>query len=541
MLKAIFLKNITENPQIVVVVKLLFFFLLTLGARLSWCQEKEFKLFKEVKKEVQQEVKKEETVQETTPEAHDKGKKVEVILGIDVIEKLSFTPSTNVQVGNESVVTYQIIPTKREITFKGVKPGKTSIIVRNSVGDIKARFLVTVTANDHSVVIKDIKAYLGDIEGIDIGIKGERVYVGGKIIVPGDIGLINTILKKYSDVLQLVELHPQSQRLVSRKMQDEIQKNDLPDVTVRVVNKMYWLEGVVRSNGELQRAEQIAIAYVPDRILTLAEREDSVQKARKPIIQNFIVVNPSKRKPAPLEKLVKITAQFVELVKDYTRIFGFKWTPVLAGTGGSIRFGKFNNAGVVTKSNSTLSGVISNLFPKLGMAKSAGFARVIQSGIIIVKNGVEGSIRKEALERFAIGTTEFVKSEQAKAGFNLIVKPSIIKDEQIDLTLGIGVSVNVGTPPRTLSNEIKTNLIVKSKESAVVGGIAINRSATDYDKTPPGGQDRFEGGGPLFSFLRSKSYVKGKSQFVVFVTPEIIESASDGTSEIQRKFRKRGR
>ena len=534
--RAILKKSTAEGPQTVAVVRFVLISFLALHPLLSLSQEKELKLFKKI----EQEEKKEETKQ-TIDETDEKEKKVEVILGIDVIKKLSFAPSTNVQVGNESIVTYQIIPSKREITFKGKRPGKTSIIVRNSVGDIKAKFLITVTANDQSVVIKDIKAYLADIEGIDIGVKGERVYVGGKIVVPGDIGLINTILKKYPDVLQLVELHPQSQRLVARKMQDEIQKNDLPDVTIRVVNKMYWLEGVVRSPGESERAQNIAIAYVPDRILTLAEREDSVQKAKKPIIQNFIVVNPSKRKPAPLKKLVKVTAQFVELVKDYTRIFGFKWTPVLGGTGGEIRFGKFNNAGVVTKSNGTLSGIISNLFPKLSMAKSAGFARVIQSGVLVVQEGVTGTIKKEAIDRFAIGNTEFVKSEQAKSGFSLEVIPTIVKEEQIDLKLGISVSVNVGTPPRTLSNQVSTKLIIKSKESAVVGGIAINRSVTDYDKTPPGGKDVFEGGSPLFSFLRSKSYEKGKSQFVVFVTPEIIESASDGTSEIQRKFRKRGR
>ena len=472
-----------------------------------------------------------------------KAKKIDIILGIDRIEKLSYSPSANVQVGNEAIVTYQLIPSKREITLKGIKAGKTSVIVRNLVGDIKSKFFVTVTANDQSNVIRELKDYLGDIEGIEIGIKGDQAYVGGKIVVPGDIGLINIILKKYPDVLQLVELHPQSQRIVAKNMQDEIQKNGLPDVTVRIVNKLYWLEGVVRTDDEKERANNIALAYLPDRILTLAEREDSIQKAVKPIVQNFIVVNRAKRKPAPLDKLIKITAQFVELSKDYSKIFGFKWNPILGGSGGNIRFGKTQSGGVVTKSNGTLSGVISNLFPKLSTAKSAGFARVVQSGVLIVKDGATepGNIKKTTTHPFAIGSGEFMTSGKAEAGFNLNAKASIVKEEQIELKLGIGVSSLVGDPPKTLTNNIKTEVIVKSKESAVVGGIAINTNSTDFDKNPPGGTDNIENGAPLFNFIRSKSYQTAKNQFVVFVTPEIIESASDGTAEIQKKFRRRGR
>jgi pilus assembly protein CpaC len=44
---------------------------------------------------------------------------------------------------------------------------------------------------------------------------------------------------------------------------------------------------------------------------------------------------------------------------------------------------------------------------------------------------------------------------------------------------------------------------------------------------------------PLFRLLRSKNYSTTKSQYVMFVTPEIIESASVGTEEIRKKFRRR--
>ena len=78
----------------------------------------------------------------------------------------------------------------------------------------------------------------------------------------------------------------------------------------------------------------------------------------------------------------------------------------------------------------------------------------------------------------------------------------------------------------------------------MIGGIFQNEKHTNYDKDPPGGPGDFSGedaGFPLFSFVKSKSFVISKSQFVVFVTPEIIESASTGTAEIKRKFKQRHR
>ena len=100
---------------------------------------------------------------------------------------------------------------------------------------------------------------------------------------------------------------------------------------------------------------------------------------------------------------------------------------------------------------------------------------------------------------------------------------------------------------RVTSNEIKTNLTVKSKDSAVIGGIMQSNSATNYDKNDPDSgaeatTDSDSGqAASLFNLLRSKSYTTQKSQFVVFITPEILDSASKGTEEIRKKFRKRER
>ena len=54
-------------------------------------------------------------------------KNIEVIIGQDNDQRLDFAPHTKIEIGNESILTYQLIPAKREITFKGLKPGKQQL------------------------------------------------------------------------------------------------------------------------------------------------------------------------------------------------------------------------------------------------------------------------------------------------------------------------------------------------------------------------------------------------------------------------------
>ena len=468
-------------------------------------------------------------------------RQIEVILGIDKIIQFDFTASPRVQVGNRTIIAYEIFPRKKEITFKGLKPGRTSITIRNPTGDVRAKYLLNVTANDQSDLIQKLKEFLGHIEGLEIGVKGDTVYLGGKLVVPSDMGLVNLVLKKFPDVMEMVELSPQSQVLVGKKMMEEIHKAGFKDVTIRVVNGSYWLEGVVSSVSDRKRVTAIAKAYLPANLASLAEREQAVQKAgQKSIIQNFIVVN-KKKKKTKVPKMIKITAQLIELSKDYSRIFGFQWKPLLANNGAAIQFGKTAADGLVTKSQGTIAGTISNLFPKLASAKNAGQARVVQSGVMIVVEGVGGKIAKKSITKVAVGSGEFTKSTDLTSGFELNISNGIkiLPNEKVDLPLGLGVSSVTGENQNE-TNNISTRVIVKSKDSAVVGGLVVNKSTTSYDKNPPTGGDQGTGQ-PLFSFLRSKAFSKSKTQFVVFVTPEIVENASTGAREILRKFRKRGR
>ena len=467
-------------------------------------------------------------------------KEVDVIVGLEKIIQLDFIPNDIVKIANESLVSYQNARAKKQILLVGLKPGETTMTLRDTAGEIKSRYLLKVVQSDNSKVILQLKDLLSDVEGLEIGMKGDSVYVGGMIVVPSDIGKVVVILEKFPDVLRLVELSPQTQIVIAKKMQDEIQRSSFKDVTVRVVNGSFWIEGVVAAEAESARVEQIVKAYLPDQIQNLARRTDSVQSLKKPPYEILLTIN-TKPKPEPIPKLFKITAQFVELTKNYNRVFGFSWAPNIGPDGGQISIGRGSTGGLTTSSNGVLSATIGNLFPKLNSAKNAGYARVMESGVILVKERTPGKLNKVTTIPFAVGTGDTTKASESKSGFIMSVTPTMLQEEKINLKIVVTVSSAVGTsPPTTLENTVDTEVVVKSQESAVLGGVVSNKTGTNYDK-PFTNAPTITQGSTLFSFLKAKEYTTDRSQFVIFLTPEIIETASSGTSEVERKFRKKGR
>lgn len=487
-----------------------------------------------------------------------KEKSLDVAIGIDEIITLDYKYNTKIQIGDRSKVALILAPAKQEITIRGLKAGKTSLTVRDRVGDVRDRYILNITSDGNSNTVRELRDLLDGIEGIEIVILGGKVVIEGELVVPADIGRINTVLKGYPNVLPLFEISAQTQRIIARKMQEEIQRAGMKQVTVRVVNGDYWIEGVVDVKDKVTLAQNIVEAYRPDPVESLAERAGARVKVRGEV-QNFVIVNetavaaaqtgpdgeptgdtPEEQKEKA-KKMIKVTAQFVELTKDYQRAFSFSWNPLMTQSG-SLSFGPTGDGSVSTTEKGTLAGTITNLFPKLNSARSAGYARVIQSGMAITEEGKAISINKSTAVPFVQGSGVGQTVSSTSFSFQFGVTPKIGAEEMIKLE-GVNISVSVpgGTTsnnaPVTISNSISTNLSVKNKESAAIGGVVQTNSSNSYDKdTPQGGE-----GQPLFQLVRSKLYNTAKAQFVVFVTPEVIQDASGGTDDIRRKFRKRAR
>lgn len=452
--------------------------------------------------------------------------------------------------GNPTVVgtTLVKIGEKRQLVFKPLKSGDTTVTIRDNDGTIRLIFLVKVSGSNLFRIGQEIKSLLRDVEGVEIRIVGSKVIIEGELLVPMDYGRLLAVIqdKSYADfVLNLTTLSPLTMQVLSKKIQDDIVVF-APNVKTRVVNGMIFLEGSTDSIDQAKKAASIASIYLPDlRPGSFLEKDPTVQRLPpRQLVWNFIVVNPSPAKKQ--EKLVRVTVHFVELTKDFNRVFGFKWQPGFTSDP-QISVGQ-NQAGGVGAGNTTgpsFSGTISSLLPKLNSAQAIGYARILKTGTIIVRSGQAAKLNEQTEYPFAVQGQNGQFSSQFKAvGLTVAVTPVILgqsDDIQMDLDLDqtnlVGRGPATGAPPVTASHKIMTKLYIKSNESAAVAGVTASSIGTDFNKDDPQPGQFSAGTDPLFTLLRSKAFRKNKSQFVIFVTPQIVENASEGTEDLKKNFR----
>jgi pilus assembly protein CpaC len=457
--------------------------------------------------------------------------------------------ANGISYGNPTLLTTTLVKIgeKRQLVFKPLKAGETTVTVRDNDGTIRLIFIVRVTGSDLLRISGEIRTLLRDVEGLDVRIVGPKVVVEGEVIVPSDYGKLLTVIqdKTYSDyVLNMATLSPLAMQVMAKRIQDDV-ISFAPNVKVRAVNGTIFLEGSVDNEPQAARAFDLAKLYLPDlRPGSQLEKDPSVQRLPKQLVKNFIVVNPPP--PKKQEKLVRVTVHFVELAKDYNKIFGFKWQPGFTADP-SISVGQTAAGAAGAASGPSFSATISSLIPKLDSAQTAGYARVLKTGTVVVRSGQPAKLTE---------STEFPFAQQGQngqqtfgtkgVGLTLAVTPQILGQSEdiemnmeLDQTSLVGRAPATGAPPTTAKHTVSTKIYVKSNESAAVAGVTSSDIGTDFNKDDPspGSFDASSSTNALFSLLHTKAYRKKKSQFVIFVTPQIIENASEGTEDLKKNFR----
>jgi pilus assembly protein CpaC len=473
---------------------------------------------------------------------------------IDLNFDANMTPA-GISYGNPLVVTATLakIGDQKQVILKPLKAGETTVTIRDNEGHIGIIFVVRVTGSNLLRIKGEISDLLRDIEGLNIRVVGPKVVVEGEVLVPTDYGRLFAVIsdKAYADfVLNLTVLSPLAIQFLATRIHDDI-VTFAPNVRTRVVNGMIFLEGLTDSLDQARRAASIASLYLPEmKPGTLLDKDVSSQRmAPRNLIQNFIMVNPPPQKKN--EKLVRVTLHFVELSKDYGKVFGFKWAPGFTSDP-YVTLGQ-NAAGAgAASSGASFGGTISSLLPKIQSAQTAGFARVLKTGTIIVRSGQVAKLTEQTKFPFLVsGPNGQISSQSTPVGLAASVTPVILgqsQDIQMDLDLDqsdlVGRAPSTGAAPVVATHTVNTKIFLKSNESAAIAGINSNQIGTDFNKDDPGAgsfdQSGSSGGGstiPLFQLLHSKNYRKQKSNFVIFVTPQIVENASEGTEDLKKNFR----
>lgn len=401
-------------------------------------------------------------------------------------------------------------------------------------GKVVAEFRIDIKKSKLDKVVREMKALLGDIEGINMKIVNNKVVVDGQILLPKDLARIFNVIRQFGDqAASLVTLSPLAQKKIAEFISRDINN---PEIEIRAVNDKIILQGWANSEEESKRAEIIAKTYLPDIVIDAAEDGGPIKK-RRPLNDGVInLIQIKEAAPKPPSKMIQLVVHYVELNKDYSKAFKFQFTPELGDTSNmSFQTGGNTPGGVVSQ----ITGTISNLLPKLNWAKQHGHARVLESTSLIVEDGKKGEIKQVTDQPYpVIGKDGTQGTAFASVGIVTGITPVLLgeKSGSVHMEMSFEVSSLLGNTPQgapiVSKNQMSSTVTVRDRQSAAVGGLIRNSTSTGYNR--PAGQRN-----PIISLYASKDFVKQQSQFVVFVTPIVKTSASSGSEQIKKKFRLR--
>lgn len=423
----------------------------------------------------------------------------------------------------------------------------TDLWVYDDKGILMVVYHVTASKENIKRIYDQIKIELKGVEGLKIAVRDNGIVLDGEILLPSDIARINQVISAYPLVFHVqYDLSPVLFNVIAEKMEQEINN---PNIKVEVINKRFVLKGIVYSEGEYEDVVSRAKLLLPQYYYVSSVKDPggalrsgggtlssaSTDFAQLPLIPLLKIEDKEKE----AKKDIKITIHFVEIAKGFEKDFGFKWMPSLSTEGTKMQFDYSAGANATDTASgltTTLTGIISNFIPKLNSSVNNKKGRVIQAVAITTMDEQEGTVSKTTSYPYTKQTGTGPATDFANVGININVRPTLEgKEERIRLGLGVGVDQIVsfdrrGGAPVTAKNEINTWVMLKSGETAAIAGIVQNSTNSAYGNDP--GDDNV-----IINLSRSKNFRTNKTQFVVFLTPEILESASQGSEDIMKKFR----
>lgn len=439
----------------------------------------------------------------------------------------------NVTVGNSAIANFRANRSKKSITLLPKAAGKTILLVYDSNGKQQDAIDINVYPTDPDDLLAQIRKLLINVEGITINRMNSKIIIDGDVYLSEDKERIQRVIGDSKMIVDLTRLSPDSNRIIAKTIEKEI---GLDEVTVRTLKGRYILEGAVYSEQSKDKAFNIATLY---------------SGANRPI--NAIEVREVPRPPSRANT-IQVTAHFVEVNKNYTKNFNFRWNPIpKVGASFQLAFDPLSSS---SNTSGAITGNLDDILPKLNYYKSLGAVRVLENPTVSVKSGGTATIQSGTRIGFPVFSENGVPSlEFQNVGVTLEIRP-YAQGNDVDMSVTVDISA-LGTPDiqgavSIEQSKISTEQFVRAGESVVIGGLVrqSTRKILDRPPTPTQGVAAAGAGaggaaatatdpfpfGSLFTLYKSNDFAQQRSQFLVFITPKILKFAKDANQEIKDSF-----
>jgi len=430
-----------------------------------------------------------------------------ISLGVGSQRVLSVSGVSRIAVADPSVADVRNVG--GQILVIGAGEGRTSVIVWKSNGS-RVTYTVSVRKQDPNEVAGEMRRLLGEIEGVNIRMVGDRIFLDGQAYTAQDAERIDQVVGLYPNVKSFVKIAPNAKKLVAQNLNAQFQKAGLRNVQANVVGSTVFLEGSVESQQDLQKAELITKAF--------GEK-----------VENLLVVG--------IKRMILSEVQFVEIRRNSRDRYGIKYPTDINGSLAVVtNFSRDLFPGNFLEAALKGTGSGGAEFA-VGFQSNDGYGRLLAQPKLVCASGEKAEFVAGGEVPIPLITNNQFTVEYKPYGVIMRIRPTAdrngniqteIDAEASELDTPVAVSFGGATAvPGFRTRKVITNVTVRHGETIVLSGVFSHDEQKSVSKLPGIGNIPIVG-----ELFKQRGFDQTKRELVIFVTPRIVNPDSDKIRQI---------
>ena len=444
-----------------------------------------------------------------------------ISLGVGQQKVIQVSNVARVAIGAPDVADVKQVGGGNELLVTGVSEGRTSLLVWRT-NDTRLSYVVVVRKQDPKEVVSEVRALLGDREGIQIRVVGDRVYLDGETITTDDYERVQQITQLYPQVKSFVRPSGNAKKLAAEALNKAYQKNGLKGVQASVVGSTIFLEGWVDSPDDMKKL-------------------DLVTKAVGERAENLVSVG--------LKKMVLVEVDYVEVAYGDNKLVGIKppLQLISIGDGATAAVNIIQpipglDAGQTLKTGAFTVNAEAGSDFSIGARFDYGFVRVLSQPKLVCSSGEKAEFLAGGEVPLLIVTQNVADIQYKKFGIILNITPTVDRSGNIgtdiyaevsDIDNSIAIRANGFEVPGFRTRDVKTNVTVKDGETIVLSGLFNYNEDKEVSKVPLLGHIPILG-----ELFKSRNFIDHKTELAIYVTPRVVSPGSDRVKELIQDARK---
>jgi pilus assembly protein CpaC len=438
-----------------------------------------------------------------------------ITLGVGQQKVLQLGNVARVAIGEPEVADVRQVGGGGELLITGVGEGRTSLLVWRH-NDVRLSYLVVVRKQDLKELVSEVRALLGDREGIHVRVVGDRVFLDGETVTADDYDRVQQVTQLYPSIKSFVRPSGNARKLAVEAINRALQKSGLRGVSASLVGAGLVLEGSVESKEDLKKVDLVtrAAGERPENLVTVGTR-----------------------------RMVLVEVAFVEASSGSSKLVGIKAPSSLISTGDGlsasvniVRPLRALDSGQTQKAGSlTVSGTAATDFSAAARFED-GAVRVLSQPRLVCASGEKAEFLAGGEIPILMATQNQFAVEFKKFGIVLNVTPTADRSGNIatelyaevsDLDRSIGVRANGFEVPGFRVRDVKTSVTVREGETIILSGLFNYSEDKEVTKVPLLGHIPILG-----ELFKSRSFIERKTELAIYVTPRLIAPSGEEAKQL---------